>query len=115
LAAARLQAGNCERKKPAARLDRQGRHRQRQAHLPALSGALQRTKMASPGRPGRANAATPLGQHGNQEPRLPRRDLHRGVDRPRYRQHDPARDAARFARISATTWPLAWACYAAPS
>ena len=44
---------------------------------------------------GRAAAALPVGVDLGEEPRLPRRDLRRGADRARHRQHDAARDGAR--------------------
>ena len=99
LIAARLQAGTrCERGKRAARLDRKGRDCQRQADLPAVSGALQRAPLAGPGWPRRPNTAAALGQHGDQESRLPRCGLHRGADRARYRQHDASCDLRRVSR-----------------
>ena len=41
---------------------------------------------------GASRAALPVGVDVDQEPRLPRRALRRGADRPRHRQHDAARD-----------------------
>ena len=41
---------------------------------------------------GRVGAALPVGVDVDEEPRLPRRDLRRGADRPRHGQHDAARD-----------------------
>ena len=102
LIAARLQATtNASRAKLAARPDRQGRDRQRQAHLPALPGALQRAALAGAGRPGRANAALALGQHGHEEPQLSRRRLRRGADRARYGQHDSSCDLRSVSRSRA--------------
>ena len=85
----------------ASRPDRQGRDRQRQADLPALSGALQRPALGGAGAPGRANAAPALGQHRHEESRLSRRDLRRGADRPGHRQHDSAGDLRRVSRSRA--------------
>ena len=45
---------------------------------------------------GRAAAAVPVGLDLDEEPRLPRRDLRRGADRPRHGQHDAARDGPRL-------------------
>ena len=47
-------------------------------------------------RQGRAAAALPLGLDVGEEPRLPRRDLRRGADRPGHGQHDAARDGPRL-------------------
>ena len=41
---------------------------------------------------GRHDAAVPLGVDVDEEPRLPRRDVRRGADRPGHGQHDAARD-----------------------
>ena len=41
---------------------------------------------------GASGAALPVGVDVDEEPRVPRRDLRRGADRPRHRQHDAARD-----------------------
>ena len=51
----------------------------------------------------RASAAAAMGQHQHQEPRLQRRALCRGADRPRYRQHHAAGDHGRVPR----PWPRA--------
>ena len=74
-------------------LARQGRHRQRQAGLPAVPGALQRPALAGARRAGRADAAAAVGQHRHQEPRLPRRRVRGGAHRTRHGQHDAAADA----------------------
>ena len=72
---------------------RQGRDRQRQARIPALSEDLQRPALARPGRARRADPAAAVGQHGNEEPSLPRRAVRRGADRAGHRQYDAAPDA----------------------
>ena len=77
----------------AAGAPRQGGDRQREARVPAVSGAVQRAALARAGRARRADATAPLGQHGNQERQLPRRGVRRGADRARHRQHDAAADA----------------------
>ena len=59
-----------------------------QHYLEAFSGA----RWDVPRGQGRAQAALPLGLDVDEEPRLPRRDVRRGADRPRDGQHDAARD-----------------------
>ena len=56
---------------------------------------VRRRPLGVPRRQGRASAAVPVGLDLGEEPGLPRRDLRRGADRPRHRQHDAARDGAR--------------------
>ena len=53
-------------------------------------------------RPGRDAAALPVGVDVDQEPRVPRRHLRRGADRPRDREHDAARHRSR--RYRTTAW-----------
>ena len=77
---------------------RHGRHREREARLPAVSGAVQRAALARAGRARRADAAAAVGQHGNEGRQLPRRGLRRGADRARHRQHDAAADARGLPR-----------------
>ena len=77
------------------------RGREREARLPALPRRLRRRPLGLPRRQGRAAAALPVGVDLGQEPRLPRRDLRRGADRPGHRQHDAARDGAGRSRITA--------------
>ena len=74
----------------------QGGDRQRQARLPELQEDLLRPALAGARRQGGADAARALGQHRHQEPALPRRDVRRGADRPRHREHGPAGDAGRL-------------------
>ena len=113
-------AHGCRRRR-AARAARapagQGRHRPGQARLRRRSATkLRRRALRPAGARGRAPAATALGQHLDQEPRLPRRLLRRGADRPRHGQHHAAGDAARLqgsrpprepARAQASTAPAA--------
>ena len=73
----------------------QARGREREARLPALPRRVRRRPLGVSRPQGRASAALPVGVDLGQEPRLPRRDLRRGADRPRHRQHDAARDGAR--------------------
>ena len=73
----------------------QARGREREARLPALPRRLRRRPLGLPRRQGRPAAAVPVGVDLDEEPRLPRRDLRRGADRPGHRQHDAARDGAR--------------------
>ena len=70
------------------------RDREREARLPALPRRVRRRPLGLPRRQGRAAAALPVGVDLGEEPRLPRRDLRRGADRPGHRQHDAARDGA---------------------
>ena len=74
------------------------RDRQRAARLRALPRALRRRALAGPARRRRSRATTAVGQHRNQGPRLLRRALRRGADRPRRRQHDARGHAARLRR-----------------
>ena len=50
---------------------RQGCDREREARLRAIPGAVQRPALARPGRARRADAAAPVGQHGDEERQLP--------------------------------------------
>ena len=63
-----------------------------QARLPALPRGVLRSSVGVPGDQGRTQAALPLGVDLDEEPCVPRRDVRRGVDRPRDGQHDAARD-----------------------
>ena len=76
----------------------QGRRRQRQDRLRKVQGDLLRRALGGAGGEGRARAALPLGQHQHQEPRLPRRHLRRGADRPAHDQHDAAGHPRRLPR-----------------
>ena len=94
-----LRLARRHRGRQAARRDRRprraqghARDRQRQARLRDLQGDLRRRAVGGAARQGRLGAALPVGVDVDQEPRLPRRDLRRGADRPRHRQHDAARD-----------------------
>ena len=80
------------RKAAARRAEGQGRDRQRQARLSALSAPLQRRALAKAGAEGGADAAPAMGQHRDQEPGLQRCALCRGADRAGYGQHDAAGD-----------------------
>ncbi len=68
------------------------RDRQRQARLRDLQAGVRRRAVGGAARQGRIGAALPVGVDVDEEPRVPRRDLRRGADRPRHRQHDAARD-----------------------
>ena len=94
-----LRVARRHRGRQAARRDRRARRaqgqagdRQRQAGLPDLQGDLLRLRLGGAGRQGRDPAALPVGVDLDQEPRVPRRPLRRGADRPRHGQHDAARD-----------------------
>ena len=99
LISARLQGseGDGGSKRPA-RLERQGRHRQCQAHLPAIPGAVQRPALAGAGGPRRANAAAALGEHWHQESQLSRRTLRGRTGRARHRQYHSSRYLRRLSR-----------------
>ena len=72
----------------------QARDREREARLQALPGGVQRRRSGRPRRARARRAAAALGVDLDEEPRVPRRDVRRGADRPRHRQHDAARDVA---------------------
>ena len=74
------------------------RDRQRPPRLRPLPRALRRRALAGAARRRRAPAATAVGQHRHQGPRLLRRALRRGADRPRRHQHDARGDPARLRR-----------------
>ena len=76
----------------------QGRHRQRQGRLPELQEDVLRSALGAPRQEGRADTACALGQHGHQEPELPRHDLRRGADRGPHRQHRPSGHLQRLPR-----------------
>ena len=44
----------------------------------------------------RAGAAAPVGEHRDEEPEILRREVRRGTDRPRHREHDAAADDGRL-------------------
>ena len=70
----------------------QARDREREARLPALPRGVLRAALGVPRGQGRDEAALPLGLDLDEEPGLPRRDVRRGADRARHREHDAARD-----------------------
>ena len=77
---------------------RPGRDRQRPRRLPALPGQVRRPGLGAPPRARRPAAAAAVGEHRNQEPRLLRRALRLGADRPRRDQHDARAHAAGVRR-----------------
>ena len=81
-----------------AALLRQGRHRQRQARLPALQEDLRRPALEALAAKGAQTQRVLWASTGTKNPQLPRRALRRGADRPRHRQHRAARDARRLPR-----------------
>ncbi len=96
-----LRLARRHRDRPAARGDRlqgrarparQARRREREARLPALPRGLLGPALGVPRRQGRPAAALPVGLDLDEEPRLPRRDVRRGPDRPGHGEHDAARD-----------------------
>ena len=86
---------------------RNGGHGQRPAGLPGLPGDLRGRRVRRPAGGRRPRPALPVGQHLDQEPRLPRRDVRRGADRSATRS-TPCR--ARRSRPSSTTasWRAPW-------
>ncbi len=70
----------------------QARDREREARVRALRRDVPGRALGVPQGQGRATAASALGVDVDEEPRLPRRDVRRGADRPRHREHDAARD-----------------------
>ena len=72
--------------------------RQRPPRLRPLQPALRRRTVVGTGCSRRTPPTTALGQHWDQGPRLLRRALRRGADRPRRRQHHARGDAARLRR-----------------
>ena len=74
------------------------RDRQRPPRLRPLPRALRRRALARAERRRRAPAATAVGQHRHQGPRLLRRALRRGADRPRRHQHHARGHPARLRR-----------------
>ena len=80
------------------RAARPGRDRQRPPRLRALPRALRRRALAEARRARRPPAAAAVGQHRHQGPRLLRRALRRGADRPGGRQHDARGHPARVRR-----------------
>ena len=70
----------------------QARGRERQARLPGLEGDLRERALGGARGAGRDQAVVPVGLDLDQEPGLPRRDVRRGLDRPRHREHDAAGD-----------------------
>ena len=70
--------------------------REREARVPPLAGGVLRPALGVPRRQGREVAALPLGLDVDQEPRVPRRDVRRGADRARDREHDAGRDGRRL-------------------
>ena len=87
-----IDVGRCPRTAAAAVASRQGGHRQRQARVPAVPGAVQQPALAGAGRARCADATAVVGQHGIEERQLSRRRVRRGVDRARHRQHDTSPD-----------------------
>ena len=79
----------------------QARRREREARLRALAAGVLGRPLGVPRGQGRAHAALPVGVDVDEEPRLPRRALRRGADRPGHRQHDAARDRAAPSRTTA--------------
>ena len=69
-----------------------GRHRQRQARLRGIRRDLRWRGVRRAARRRGARPALPVGQHLDQEPRLPRRAVRRGADRSGDRQHHADRD-----------------------
>ena len=84
---------------------RQGRDRQRQARLCGLPREVRRRALRGARTRRRPAAAAALGQHVDQEPRLPRRLLRRGAGRTRHRRHHAARHASSPTRITASPSP----------
>ena len=72
----------------------QARRREREARVRALAGGVLGRPVGVPRGQGRTQPALPLGVDVDEEPRLPRRALRRGPDRPGDRQHDAAGDRA---------------------
>ena len=89
---------------PAARRDRrpgdtaagEAGDREREARVPPLAGGIRRPALGVPRRQGREVPALPLGLDVDQEPRVPRRDVRRGADRARDREHDAGGDGRRL-------------------
>ena len=93
-----LRLARRHRSRPAARRGRasraegEARRREREARVPELQGDLLRRALGRARREGRDAAVVPLGLDLDEEPRVPRRPLRRGADRPGHREHDAARD-----------------------
>jgi transaldolase len=66
--------------------------REREARLSALPRAVLRTPVGGARREGREPAASSLGEHEHEEPRVPRRALRRATHRPRHGEHAAAGD-----------------------
>ena len=62
----------------------------------ALAGGVRRPALGVPRRQGRDAAALPLGVDVDEEPGVPRRDVRRGADRARDREHDAGGDDRRL-------------------
>ena len=67
---------------------RQGGDRPGQARLPSVRRDVQRRALGGAGRPRRQGAASAVGEHVDEEPRLPGHDVRRQPDRTVHRQHD---------------------------
>ena len=70
------------------------------ARLRPLPRALRRAALGAPRRARCAPAASALGEHRDEEPRLLRRALRRAADRPGRRQHHAGADAPRLSPIT---------------
>ena len=79
-----------------ARAEGQARDREREARLPELPGGVRGRALGGARGEGRDEAALPLGVDVDEEPRLPRRHVRRGADRPRDREHDARGDDRRL-------------------
>ncbi len=105
------------RARAARKLVGQSRDRQRQAGLPALQESVPGASMGRAGGAGRTRAAAAVGQHQHQRSHLSRRDVHRGVDRARHREHDSPVDVRRVPRsrqAARRAWKTTWSALTTP-
>ena len=89
------QAARRDRRPGDARCRASSRSRTRSSRTSTGRSVLRRA-LGVPRRQGRDDAALPVGVDLDEEPRVPRRDVRRGADRPGDRQHDAARDVGAF-------------------
>ncbi len=77
---------------------RQGRHRQRQAHLPALQGDFLGRRWDALAKKGAQTQRVLWASTSTKDPSYSGRAVHRRADRPRHGEHDSARDLRRVPR-----------------
>ncbi len=95
---ARLPAASIAGARPAAVALRKGGDRERARSPTSATRRSSPARAGRPSRPGERSRSGCSGPDRHEEPRLPRRPVRRGADRPGHGQHDPARHARRVPR-----------------